>query len=130
MTTYIDDELNWLNTEARKMTENLTRAALDRLGPQKFGEETFDVFDAYLYARTVLGKSLAQHRRLFSEDRELDDSTKELYSRELAEKDMYSARTRRVVSGKLTRIIKKYRIEHEEQREENDSCFVQNYQPG
>lgn len=115
MATYISDELEWLNTTAMKMTVILTRAALGRLGPQKFGEETFNVFDAYLYARTVLGKSLAQHRRLFSDDKELDGFAKELYSRDLAEKDMYSARTRRVVSGKITRIIKKYRMEHDKQ---------------
>jgi len=119
MTSYIEDEVNWLNTEAMKMTENLTRAALGRLGQQKFGKETFNVFDAYLYARTVLGTSLARYRYLLSYDKELDNFAKELHSKDLAKKDMYSARTRRVVSGKITRIIKKYRMEHEEQWKKN-----------
>lgn len=107
------NELDWLNAESTTMVENLTYAAINRLGIGKSEEESFDIYDAWAYAKTVLGKSLAQHRRLFSDDKELDDFTKELYSRDLARKDMYSARTRRVVSGKLTRIIKSYRMEHE-----------------
>jgi hypothetical protein len=119
MSQYLSEELEWLNSEAMIMTESLTRLAMARLGYKTMAKETFNVYDAYAYARKILGTSLAQCRRLFYDDKKLDAATAELYARSIARKEMYSARTRRVVSGKLTRIIKKQRMKDEEQRAKN-----------